>query len=200
VTSHVLSHVTKILQGPTNLTVSRSGRQIRHTGHCRQTSAAFSNLLESQNLLRELSSQHPSLSQQAQKMFRLLPRRRALKLTLRPRVSTPAIPLAPRRAFATHPPPSEYPSPPRLPPEEQAEFERLQKQVMEKLASEEPPPSAAAAQGQASNAKDPFFTNAEPEFQGDVNPRTGEAGGPKNEPLRWGEKGDWSYNGKVTDF
>jgi hypothetical protein len=25
-------------------------------------------------------------------------------------------------------------------------------------------------------------------------------GGPKNEPLRWGEKGDWSYNGRVTDF
>jgi hypothetical protein len=25
-------------------------------------------------------------------------------------------------------------------------------------------------------------------------------GGPKNEPLRWGEQGDWSYNGRVTDF
>lgn len=41
---------------------------------------------------------------------------------------------------------------------------------------------------------------AAPEFQGDVNPKTGEVGGPKNEPLRWGGGGDWSYNGRVTDF
>ena len=37
-----------------------------------------------------------------------------------------------------------------------------------------------------------------PEFEGDTNPNTGEVGGPKNDPLRWG--GDWSYNGRVTDF
>ncbi|KAF2105521.1 hypothetical protein BDV96DRAFT_359853 [Lophiotrema nucula] len=41
---------------------------------------------------------------------------------------------------------------------------------------------------------------APPEFEGDVNPKTGEVGGPKNEPLRWGVGGDWSYNGRVTDF
>ncbi|KAK5162422.1 hypothetical protein BJ546DRAFT_180991 [Cryomyces antarcticus] len=44
---------------------------------------------------------------------------------------------------------------------------------------------------------------AKPEFEGDRNPVTGEVGGPKNEPLRWGstaERGDWSYNGRVTDF
>jgi hypothetical protein len=44
---------------------------------------------------------------------------------------------------------------------------------------------------------------AKPEFEGDVNPITGEVGGPKNEPLRWGstgDRGDWSYNGRVTDF
>lgn len=41
---------------------------------------------------------------------------------------------------------------------------------------------------------------APPEFEGDVNPKTGEVGGPKNEPLRWGHTGDWSYNGRVTDF
>ncbi|KAK5175223.1 uncharacterized protein LTR77_000360 [Saxophila tyrrhenica] len=39
---------------------------------------------------------------------------------------------------------------------------------------------------------------AKPEFEGDTNPKTGEVGGPKNDPLRW--KGDWSYNGRVTDF
>lgn len=41
---------------------------------------------------------------------------------------------------------------------------------------------------------------ARPEFEGDTNPTTGEVGGPKNEPLRWGGSGDWSYNGRVTDF
>ena len=41
---------------------------------------------------------------------------------------------------------------------------------------------------------------AKPEFEGETNPKTGEVGGPKNEPLRWGGAGDWSYNGRVTDF
>jgi hypothetical protein len=41
---------------------------------------------------------------------------------------------------------------------------------------------------------------APPEFEGDKNPKTGEVGGPKNEPLRWGSEGDWSFNGRVTDF
>ena len=36
-----------------------------------------------------------------------------------------------------------------------------------------------------------------PEFEGDVNPVTGERGGPKRDPLR---HGDWSFGGKVTDF
>lgn len=38
---------------------------------------------------------------------------------------------------------------------------------------------------------------APPEFEGDVNPKTGEVGGPKNDPLR---HGDYSFNGRVTDF
>ena len=41
---------------------------------------------------------------------------------------------------------------------------------------------------------------ARPEFEGERNPQTGEIGGPKNEPLRWGGGVDWSYNGRVTDF
>lgn len=41
---------------------------------------------------------------------------------------------------------------------------------------------------------------ARPEFDGEVNPATGEVGGPKSEPLRWGAGGDWSYAGRVTDF
>ena len=41
---------------------------------------------------------------------------------------------------------------------------------------------------------------ARPEFDGETNPKTGEVGGPKNEPLRWGAAGEWSYNGRTTDF
>lgn len=41
---------------------------------------------------------------------------------------------------------------------------------------------------------------AQPEFEGERNPKTGEIGGPRNEPLRWGGEADWSYNGRVTDF
>lgn len=41
---------------------------------------------------------------------------------------------------------------------------------------------------------------ANPDFEGERNPQTGEVGGPKNEPLRWGGGVDWSYNGRVTDF
>jgi hypothetical protein len=38
------------------------------------------------------------------------------------------------------------------------------------------------------------------ELEGYKNPKTGEVGGSKNEPPRWGSGGDWSYNGRVTDF
>jgi hypothetical protein len=41
---------------------------------------------------------------------------------------------------------------------------------------------------------------AQPEFEGERNPKTGEVGGPKNEPLRWGAAGEWTYNGRTTDF
>ena len=36
------------------------------------------------------------------------------------------------------------------------------------------------------------------EFDGDVNPDTGEVGGPKTDPLRW--KSEWTYGGRATDF
>ena len=41
---------------------------------------------------------------------------------------------------------------------------------------------------------------ARPEFEGDKNPKTGEVGGPKSEPLRWGATSEWTYNGRATDF
>ena len=108
------------------------------------------------------------------------------------------------------------PSPPRLPAEEQAEFERLQRtantqQGFNPSTMPEPEaPAAPAAQTTTTTTASledelaqravPLRKGAPPEFEGDVNPKTGEVGGPKNEPLRWGAAGDYSYNGRVTDF
>lgn len=147
-------------------------------------------------------------------------------------------------AFATGP------SPPRLPPKEQEEWDRLQKAstgafstprtINQSPASKDPaidavpvkshpkidqspqsstPPNGASqsaeeieiaavnarvqATGKGEELHPDVRRGAKPEFEGDVNPKTGEIGGPKNEPLRWGstgEQGDWSYNGRVTDF
>jgi len=131
-----------------------------------------------------------------------------------------------RGAFATGP------SPPRLPPKEQEEFERLQRTSTGAFSTPRPqvnqsPASSATSQpanssestraeetdletelararidatGKGDELHPDIRRGARPEFEGDVNPKTGEVGGPKNEPLRWGEKGDWSYNGRVTDF
>lgn len=126
------------------------------------------------------------------------------------------------------------PAPPRLPADQQAEFERLQRAAEAALSSHnevpststsaEPSsplttsrhvstPSASAAQTQAQaprieeddtvspgSLSAGMRKGAPPEFEGEKNPKTGEIGGPKNEPLRWGSAGDWSYNGRVTDF
>ncbi|CAF9929660.1 MAG: hypothetical protein GOMPHAMPRED_005444 [Gomphillus americanus] len=54
------------------------------------------------------------------------------------------------------------------------------------------------ADGQGEELHPNIRRGAPPEFEGEINPKTGEVGGPKNEPLRW--KGDWSYNGRITDF
>jgi hypothetical protein len=116
------------------------------------------------------------------------------------------------------------PAPPRLPKEEQELFEKLQQQSTgafstPRQAEAESSQDAStktvttdemlemvrekarlAAKGDGEELHPNVRRGAAPEFQGDTNPKTGEVGGPKNEPLRWGVAGDWSYNGRVTDF
>ncbi|GAB1735022.1 hypothetical protein NU219Hw_g93t1 [Hortaea werneckii] len=119
------------------------------------------------------------------------------------------------------------PSPPKLPKEEQEIFEKLQQQSTGAFSTPraaEPAENAAegeaqtksmsaddmleqlrerarlAAKGDGEELHPNVRRGAAPEFEGDTNPKTGEVGGPKNEPLRWGNTGDWSYNGRVTDF
>ena len=64
---------------------------------------------------------------------------------------------------------------------DQAEFEKLVKEAASTPATSHP------------DAKAPVPD----EFEGDTNPSTGEVGGPKREPVRFG---DWSFKGRVTDF
>ncbi|KAL5336967.1 hypothetical protein BJX70DRAFT_400145 [Aspergillus crustosus] len=103
------------------------------------------------------------------------------------------------------------PAPPRLPEDEQRIFEELQKQSTGAFSTPRSPPKVAQspdsepeaqvqASGDAEESHPDKKQGPKPEFDGEKNPKTGEVGGPKNEPLRWGAGGDWSYGGRVTDF
>lgn len=95
------------------------------------------------------------------------------------------------RSIAVKPPISR-PAPHPLPPEQQHEFELLQRQAE---ATANAPPGRVERHPDA-----PAPLKAE--FDGDINPATGERGGPKREPVqRWIEaEGDWSFKGRVSDF
>ncbi|KAL5362577.1 hypothetical protein BJX96DRAFT_154189 [Aspergillus floccosus] len=133
------------------------------------------------------------------------------------RIFTPRITTS--RAFSTRTtlrsdqPPFAFragPAPPRLPKEEQEIFEELQRkstgafstpQINQSPDSEPAPDSPEIkASGKGEELHPDLRSGVRPEFEGEKNPKTGEIGGPKNEPLRWGSEGDWSYGGRVTDF
>jgi hypothetical protein len=78
------------------------------------------------------------------------------------------------------------PSPPPLPLKDQKLFEESIKRATQ-------PTDASADDAIHPDARQPL----PPDFEGDVNPITGEQGGPKQEPLK---HGDWSYGGRATDF
>src|ERR1700722_5989671 len=79
------------------------------------------------------------------------------------------------------------PSPPPLPRAQQREFEELYRTAQ------------SSSEGELAlhpDVREPL----KQEFEGEVNPQTGEQGGPKREPVgKWGE-GDWSFKGRVSDF
>lgn len=98
-------------------------------------------------------------------------------------------------------------APPRLPKEQQEEFERLQKaastsSAFADLMTDEDKAALDADIGPTLASKGPELVHPEQrrrydEFEGDVNPKTGEIGGPKQDPLK---HGDYSFNGRCTDF
>lgn len=92
------------------------------------------------------------------------------------------------------------PGPPPLPRDQQREFEELVRSAQAPLSSPQriDPSQKEADMALHPDARAPIV----PEFEGEVNPATGEQGGPKREPVgRWGEgEGDWSFKGRVSDF
>jgi len=90
------------------------------------------------------------------------------------------------------------PAPLPLPREDQREFEELLRKAQTPLAPS-PIPDPEVDLAVHPDARKPVT----PEFEGDVNPDTGEMGGPKREPVkRWAADpgGDWSFKGRVSDF
>lgn len=90
------------------------------------------------------------------------------------------------------------PGPPPLPAAEQAEFERLQKaaEVAVPAHLENATPEELLKATEELAHRD-LRRGAAPEFTGDVNPKTGEVGGPKRDPFQAGEA-DWAFGGRVT--
>ncbi|KAI1361397.1 DUF1674-domain-containing protein [Xylaria arbuscula] len=167
----------------------------------------------SAHLTRALSHIRPSTSSTSPRYFSTAPSTAPTKRTHKQSLQ----PLT--RRYASSSSSSNFesmPSPFRLPPDQQAEFERLQRTANTQegfnptstpdFSSTKPssdtanPGSQDPSSSSDPDAPTPLRKGAPPEFEGEVNPRTGEVGGPKNEPLRWGASGDYSYNGRVTDF
>ncbi|KZP34613.1 hypothetical protein FIBSPDRAFT_846703 [Athelia psychrophila] len=90
------------------------------------------------------------------------------------------------------------PAPPSLPREQQREFKELLRSAQAPLSASTSKADAEAELALHPDARKPL----KPEFEGDINPKTGEEGGPKREPVRqWIDgDGDWSHKGRVTDF
>lgn len=98
-------------------------------------------------------------------------------------------------------------APPRLPKEQQEEFEQLQRaastsNAFADLMTEDDKAALDADIGPTLSTKTEELFHPEQrrrydEFEGDVNPKTGEVGGPKQDPLK---HGDYSFNGRCTDF
>lgn len=98
-----------------------------------------------------------------------------------------------KRLYSSRPSPFTDPKPPSLPPEDQKEWEESMNRRQ---------PTSQESPHQESDL--PLHPDARkpvtPDFEGDINPVTGEIGGPKKEPLPWGTNGEWTYGGRATDF
>ena len=122
--------------------------------------------------------------------------------SLRTIASSSKVPRVFARAFtyspsAAAPPRSSFtrPGPPQLSADDQAEFDAL---VKANEAVGATPAATAPAEDLENLAQHPDVKRGpKPDFEGDVNPKTGERGGPKVDPFKAGNN-DWQYGGRVT--
>jgi hypothetical protein len=108
------------------------------------------------------------------------------------------------RTLAVKPPPLHRPGPPQLPRKEQAEFDALVKKAQAGgISLADAKAHVAASTGeeaqQAIAEHRDLRKKPKNEFEGEINPKTGEVGGPKRDPFQAGDS-DWQYAGRVTDF
>ncbi|OCF57326.1 hypothetical protein L486_04782 [Kwoniella mangroviensis CBS 10435] len=89
------------------------------------------------------------------------------------------------------------PGPPPLPPSDQAEFEALIKANETIGASPDIVDNPQKGIKASEELHKDVRRGPRPDFEGDVNPKTGERGGPKSDPFKAGDQ-DWSYAGRVT--
>lgn len=120
------------------------------------------------------------------------------------RKTSPAVLRAATRRNYSLPP--TMPAPPRLSKKDQEEFERLQREANTTNAFQSVNEDSDIVQEPILSKEStktidfhyhPEYRHIKPDFEGDKNPVTGEIGGPKQDPLR---HGDYSFNGRVTDF
>ncbi|KAI5450923.1 hypothetical protein NCC49_002663 [Naganishia albida] len=110
------------------------------------------------------------------------------------------------------PPPLTRVGPPQLPKADQEEFEAAVRRAeagqsgsvdaesMKSALKASSTTSAAGATESKLQQQHPDLRKQAPaQFEGEVNPLTGEVGGPKRDPFVAGD-GDWQYSGRVTDF
>ncbi|EPQ57246.1 hypothetical protein GLOTRDRAFT_99304 [Gloeophyllum trabeum ATCC 11539] len=117
---------------------------------------------------------------------------------LLPRIAWSCRNMSSRPSVTMQSPPLVRPSPPPLPAEQQQEFEDLVRAAQAPLSRPSDRSEAEAELAMHPDARAPLKA----EFEGEVNPRTGEIGGPKREPVKkWrDDEGDWSFKGRVSDF
>lgn len=96
------------------------------------------------------------------------------------------------------------PAPPALPRAQQEELEALIRKANAPTASstaasaEQPEKVSSTASNKQEESFHPAYRKVRVEFEGEVNPKTGEVGGPKRDPFGASEGKDWQYGGRVT--
>ncbi|KAL8772409.1 MAG: hypothetical protein Q9209_002360 [Squamulea sp. 1 TL-2023] len=161
----------------------KNARQVKHLLHrprcssCRFYATSFSQSPAPPRLPKEEQELYEKLQASSTGAFSTPKPTVVVNQAATTEISRPSRPQINQSPHSTPPPPNDSPS-----------------STSEKLGTR------IQATGKGEELHPDIRRGSKPDFEGERNPTTGEVGGPKNEPLRWGGGVDWSYNGRVTDF